>query len=98
MLRWSSMPARLTVPTRTRRRTHAGPDGTGVHDHQGEVLEAPRPRREPVRDPRLLVRGAAPPAPEREARDRGRRDREEAARAAVHLDAAAGRQARRPGP
>ncbi len=40
---------------------------------------------------------AAAAAPERQARDRRRRDREEAARDPVHLDAAAGRQARRPG-
>ena len=54
-------------------------------------------RREPGRDARLLLRGAAAPAPERQARDRRRRDREEAARDPVQLDAAAGRQARRPG-
>ena len=64
---------------------------------EGEVFEAAEQGREPERDARLLVRGAAAPAPERQARDRRRRDIEEAPRNAVHLDAAAGRQARRPG-
>src|SRR5471030_395655 len=75
----------------------ARPDGTRYNDRQGEVLQGARPRREPERDARLLVRGAAPSAPEREARHRRRGHRQEAARAAVHVDAAAGREARRAG-
>ncbi len=71
--------------------------GRTHHDRQGEVLEAARSRRESRRDARLLLRGAAPPAPERQAWHRRRGDREEAARDAVQHDAAAGRQARRPG-
>ena len=76
---------------------HARPVGAHDDDHQGEVLEASQQGREPRRDARLQLRGAAAPAPEREARDRRRHDREEAPRDPVHLDAAAGREARRPG-
>src|SRR5207253_11308744 len=97
MLLETSTRARLDEQTRTGR-THARPDGTGVHDYQGEVLEAPRSRREPVRDARLLLRRAAAPAPERQAWHRRRGDREEAAGAPVHVDAAAGGKARRPTP
>ena len=52
-----------------------------IADHQGEVLEAPQPGREPDRDARLLVRADARAAPERQARRRRRRHGEEAARA-----------------
>src|SRR5438132_13545603 len=54
-------------------------DVARVERGQGEVLEAARPRRGSERDARLLVRAAAPAAPEREARGRGRRHGEEAA-------------------
>ena len=78
-------------------RTHARPDRAHDDDHQGEVLEAARQEREPERGARLFLRAAAAAASERQARDRRRRDRQEAARDAVQHDAAAGRQARRPG-
>ena len=59
-------------------------------DHQGEVLEAARPRREPDRDARLFVRAAVAAAPERQARHRGRRHVEEAARDADSSSSRAG--------
>ena len=78
-------------------RAHARPHESHDDDRQGEVEQASRPRRGSGRDARLLVRGAAPAAPERQARHRRPDDREEAARAAVHVDAEAVGQARRPG-
>src|SRR5262245_18288204 len=84
------------VPRQTRSgTTHAKPHGTHDNDPQGEMEQASRPRGGPNRDARLLVRGAAPAAPERQARDRRRHHGQEAARASVHLDAEAVREARR---
>src|SRR3954468_7434249 len=97
MLRESSTGGRLAIANDLIGRTHAGLDGTSDDDPEGEDLEPVEPGRESRRDARLLLRGAAAPAPERQARHRRRRDRQEAARAAVHLDAAAGREARRAG-
>src|SRR5438270_46131 len=77
MLRATSTGARLPPESATWR-FDARPDVTRLDDRQGEVLEAARPRRGSRRDPRLLVRAAAPAAPEREARRRGRRHGEEA--------------------
>src|SRR5947199_9956470 len=88
---------RLAIANEAIGRTDAGLDGTSDDDPEGEDLEPAQPGREPRRDARLLLRGAAAPAPERQARHRRRRDREEAPRAAVHVDAAAGREARRAG-
>src|SRR5689334_1886380 len=97
MLLESSTGGRLATVNTAIGRTHAGLDGTGDDDPEGEDLQPAEPGRESRRDARLLVRGAAAPAPERQARDRGRGDRQEAARAAVHVDAAAGGEARRAG-
>src|SRR5690242_15567558 len=97
MLLESSTGGRLATATKATGRTHAGLDGTGDDDPEGEDLEPLEQGRESRRDARLLLRGAAAPAPERQAWHRRRHHGQEAARAAVHLDAAAGREARRPG-
>src|SRR5689334_21076222 len=97
MLLERSTGGRLAIANEEIGRTYAGLDGTSDDDPEGEDLRPAGPGREPRRDARLLVRGAAAPAPERQARDRGCRHGEEAARDPVHLDAAAGREARRPG-
>src|SRR5947208_619185 len=60
------------------RRTDGRPDVPRVARRQVEDFEDARPRREPNRDARLLVREAAGVAPERQARRRRRRDRQEA--------------------
>src|SRR5439155_13052042 len=97
MLLERSTGGRLAIANEAIGRTDAGLDGTSDDDPEGEDFGPAEPGREPRRNARLLVRGAAAPAPERQARHRRRRDGEEAARAAVHVDAAAGREARRPG-
>src|SRR5438874_10224057 len=83
-----------TLDVNTIRRTDGRLDVTGVDGDQGEVLEAARPRREPHRDARLLVRADAPAAPECQARRRGRRHSQEAARTPDNAARAERRQAR----
>ena len=83
---------RLMASTLLREEHMPGLFGRTIADHQVEVLAAARPGREPGRDARLLLRGAAAAAPERQARHRRRRDRQETARDPVHLDGAAGRR------
>src|SRR5581483_1628450 len=98
MLRERSTGGRLASGNEATGGDHAGLVGTSDDDSEGEDLDPAEPGRESRRDARLLLRGAAAPAPECQARHRRRRDGEEAARAPVHLDAAAGREARRTGP
>src|SRR6476660_4619894 len=95
MLRSTITVARLDAPLP--RRTNGRSDVTRVTGGEVEVLEAARPRRGSGRDARLLLREAARAAAEREARDRGRRHREEAARAPGDAAAAEPGQARRAG-
>src|SRR5579884_1259631 len=92
MLRWTSTGCTLVL--NSIRRTDGRLDVPRVVDRQGEVLEAAEPRREPDGDSRLLVRADARAAAEREARRRGRRDGEEAARAPDDAARAERRQAR----
>src|SRR5829696_1012362 len=61
------------------RRTDGGLVAALHDDLPLEGVEGSRPGGEPERDTRLLVRAAVAAAPERQARDRGCRHREEAA-------------------
>src|SRR5438552_6776441 len=90
----ASMSTAVTLPGTPTRRTDGRSDGTHVPDHQGEILEAAQPGREPHRDARLLLRADAPAAPERQAGRRRRRDREEEARDPDAADRAERREAR----
>src|ERR687887_490163 len=87
-----------TLPPKLRRRSDGRLDVPRVPRRQVEALEAARPRGEPDRDARLLVREAARAAPERQAR-RGRRRHGEEADPDAERDARAERrQARDAGP
>src|SRR5919197_2559572 len=96
MLRSVSTAGRL--PTKRPRRIDGRPDVPRVTRRQVEALEAARPRREPDRDARLLVREAARAAPERQARRGRRRPGEEADPDAERDARAERRQARDAGP
>src|SRR5207247_1219638 len=97
MLFMISTPGTLLPPPAKRRRDGRA-DEPNERDHQGEVVEAARPRRETLRDSRLLVREAARAAAEREARSRRRHDGEEAPRAPDPAAAAERREAGDAGP
>src|ERR1700730_5143446 len=86
-----------TLTGNSTRRTDGRPDGTRFDSREGEILEAARPRGEPERDARLLLREAARAPAERQARCRRRRHREETSRAPDHAARAERRQARDPG-
>ena len=81
-----------------RQRSGHGPDGAVHDDRQGQGQQGARPRRGPARDARLLLREAARAAAEGAPRRRGRRDQQEAPRAAGGQAGAERREARRPGP
>src|SRR5712691_11687426 len=96
MLRKISTAGRLIV-WETKRRTDGRLAQQDRDDREGEVLEAPGPRRGSSRDARLLVREATGDAPEREARRCRRRNGEETAAAPDGPARAERRQARHPG-
>src|SRR5437016_4714569 len=96
MLRATSTPIRYRGTCDEEER-NGGIDVPDDDDHQGEVVGAAEPGREPERDTRLLLREAARVPAERQAGDRGRRHGEEAAPAPDHAARAERRQARNAG-
>src|SRR5919197_6766861 len=87
-----------TLIAQSTRRADGRADATDDEHHQGEVVEAARPRREALRTARLLVRAPARAAPERQAGCRRRGHGQEAPAAPDAVARAERRQARHTGP